>query len=46
MQPYLNTKREQIKKKRKIEYNLNSLKRDHRNIPFLQKIFIIWPNNV
>jgi len=34
MQPYLNTKREQIKKKRKIEYNLNSLKRDHRNITF------------
>ena len=34
LQPYLNAKREQIKKKRKMEYNLNSLKRDHRNITF------------
>jgi len=34
LQPYLNAKREQIKKKRKIEYNLNNLKRDHRNISF------------
>ncbi|MEO3408490.1 SNF2-related protein [Mucilaginibacter sp. CAU 1740] len=34
LQPYLNAKREQIKKKRKVEYNLNSLRRDHRNINF------------
>ncbi|RFZ91115.1 hypothetical protein D0C36_19425 [Mucilaginibacter conchicola] len=33
LQPYLNAKRESIKKK-KTEYNLNNLKREHRNIVF------------
>lgn len=33
LQPYLNAKREQIKRK-KVEYNLNALKREHRSIVF------------